>query len=67
MALNREQLKQRLIEIFSQEDTESNIEDVAEQISEAIEDFVKEARIVYSSGLTSSNGIVSGNFNGHLE
>lgn len=67
MALNKAQLKIKLIQIFSQEDTESNIEQVAEQIADAIDEYVKEATIVYTNGLTAPNGSVAGTFNGHIE
>ena len=67
MALDKEALKQQFIQIFSQPDTVSNIETIAEQLANAIDDYVKEADIVYSSGLTAPNGAVTGTFNGNLE
>jgi hypothetical protein len=67
MALNKGTLKTKLIEIFSHEATESNIETVAEQIANAVDEYVKSATIVYTSGLTAPNGAVTGTFNGKLE
>jgi hypothetical protein len=67
MPLNKVTLKNKLIEIFSQPDTESNVEQVAEEIANAIDDYIKEAKIVYTNGLTAPNGPVSGTFNGNLQ
>ncbi|WP_300978934.1 hypothetical protein [Flavobacterium sp.] len=67
MPLNKVTLKNKLIQIFSQPDTKSNIEQVAEEIANAIDDYVKEAKIVYTNGLTAPNGPVSGTFNGNLQ
>jgi len=67
MPLNKVTLKNRLIQIFSQPDTNSNVEQVAEQIADAIDDYVKEANIVYTNGLTAPNGPVTGTFNGNIE
>jgi len=67
MPLNKVTLKNRLIQIFSQPDTDSNVEQVAEQIADAIDDYVKEAKIVYTNGLTAPNGPVTGTFNGNIE
>lgn len=67
MALDKEALKNKLVQIFSQPDTQSNVQEVAEQIANAIDEYVKEATIVYTSGLTAPNGAVAGTFNGNLE
>lgn len=67
MPLNKVTLKNRLIQIFSQPDTDSNVEQVAEQIADAIDEYVKEAKIVYTNGLTAPNGPVTGTFNGNLQ
>lgn len=67
MSLNKVTLKNKLIEIFSQPDTQSNVEQVAEQIANAIDEYVKEAKIIYTNGLTAPNGPVSGTFNGNLQ
>ena len=67
MPLNKVTLKNKLIQIFSQPDTDSNAEQVAEQIADAIDEYVKEAKIVYTNGLTAPNGPVTGTFNGNLQ
>lgn len=67
MPLNKVKLKNKLIQIFSQPDTDSNVEQVAEQIADAIDEYVKEAKIVYTNGLTAPNGPVTGTFNGNLQ
>lgn len=67
MSLNKVALKNKLIEIFSHPDTQSNVEQVAEQLANAIDEYVKEAKIVYTNGLTAPNGPVSGTFNGNLQ
>lgn len=67
MPLNKVTLKNKLVQIFSQEDTESNVEQVAQQLADAIDDYVKEAKIVYTAGLVAPNGPVTGTFNGNLQ
>lgn len=67
MPLNKVTLKNKLVQIFSQEDTESNVEQVAQQLADAIDDYVKEAKIVYTVGLVAPNGPVTGTFNGNLQ
>lgn len=67
MSLNKVALKNKLIEIFSRPDTQSNVEQVAEQLANAIDEYVKEAKIVYTNGLTAPNGPVTGTFNGNLQ
>lgn len=67
MPLNKVILKNKLVQIFSQEDTESNVEQVAQQLADAIDDYVKEAKIVYTAGLVAPNGPVTGTFNGNLQ
>lgn len=46
MALNKEQLKAKLIQAFSQPDIESNIETIAEEMANAIDEFVKTGNAV---------------------
>ena len=67
MPLNKVTLKNKLVQIFSQEGTESNVEQVAQQLADAIDDYVKEAKIVYTAGLVAPNGPVTGTFNGNLQ
>ena len=67
MPLNKVTLKNKLVQIFSQEGTESNVEQVAQQLADAIDEYVKEAKIVYTAGLVAPNGPVTGTFNGNLQ
>lgn len=67
MPLNKVTLKNKLVQILSQPDTDSNIEQIATQIANAIDEYVKEAKIVYTAGLVAPNGPVSGTFNGNLQ
>jgi len=69
MPLDKVKLKNKLIQIFSQPDTDSNVEQVAEQIADAIDEYVKEAKIVYTNGLIapSGGGPVTGTYNGNLQ
>lgn len=67
MALDKEALKQKFIQIFSQPDIDSNIETIAEEMADAIDEYVKEAEIIYNTGLTAPDGPVTGTFNGELQ
>ncbi len=67
MALDKAALKQNLIDIFSKPNIENNIASVAEQMANAIDAYVKSAKIKYDSGLTAPNGAVTGTFNGSLQ
>lgn len=67
MALNKTQLKNRLVTIFSNPQTQSNVNAVAQQMADAIDEYVKTATIKYTSGLSAPNGAVTGQFNGNLE
>ena len=67
MALNKAVLKTKLIHIFSQASTESNIEQIAQEIADAVDAYIKTAKIVYTTGLIAPNGAVTGTFNGNLE
>lgn len=67
MSLNKTQLKNRLVTIFSNPQTQSNVDVVAQQMADAIDEYVKTATIKYNTGLTAPNGPVSGTFNGNLE
>lgn len=46
MALNKEQLKDKIIEAFSHPSTQNNIETVAEKLANAIDQYVKEGIVV---------------------
>lgn len=67
MALNKEGLKVKLVQIFSNHSTESNVEQVAQELADAIDEYVKQAEIIYTAGLTAPNGPVTGVFEGKLE
>ena len=54
-------------EVFLQRENTS-IEEFATRLSDAIDDYVKEADIIYTTGLTSATGgVVTGTFEGNLE
>lgn len=70
MALNKNQLKTNIIAIMQDMmmREETSIEEFAERLADAVDDYVKEAEIVYLSGLTSATGgVVTGTFQGNLE
>jgi hypothetical protein len=68
MALNKENLKNNIIQIITdmraRKDNSDN--EFAERLATAIDDYVKDAEIVYKSGLTAPNGPVTGTFAGNL-
>jgi hypothetical protein len=69
MALNKADLKNAIIQIMTDmlsRETDS-IDEFATRLSDAIDDYVKTATIVYQAGLTAPNGAVTGMFNGHLQ
>lgn len=65
MSLNKEALKNSIIEILNDmtQKEENSIEEFATRLSDAIDDYVKEADINYAGGLTAPNGPVTGTFN----
>lgn len=67
MALNKQELKIKFIQIFNNHSTENNVEKVAKELADAIDEYVKEAKIIYTTGLTSPSGAVTGVFEGKLE
>lgn len=67
MALNKQELKAKFIQIFNNHSTENNVGEVAKELADAIDEYVKEAKITYTSGLTAPNGPVTGVFEGKLE
>ncbi len=77
MALNKtllkNELKTGLRQIFANPSTTNNSDAVADAmaqlLSDKIDDFVKEASIIYTTGLIapSSGGTVTGAFEGNLE
>jgi peptide deformylase len=69
MPLNKTALKTEIVTILTDMLTrkETSIEEFAERLSTSIDDYVKTAKITYTSGLTAPNGPVTGNFIGKLE
>ena len=67
MALNKQELRSTFVRIFSNHSIQNNVEQVAEELADAIDKYVKEAEIIYTSGLTAPNGPVTGKFEGKLE
>ena len=68
MALNKDELKQNIKQILidmMQRDTAS-YEVFAQRLADAIDTYVKQATINYTSGLTAPSGAVTGTFNGNL-
>ena len=70
MALNKVILKNNIIAIMqdmmSREET--SIEEFAERLASTIDVYVKDAEIVYKTGLTSATGgVVTGTFEGNLK
>lgn len=68
MALNKTQLKNDIVAIMVEmrTRTENADEEFADRLSTAIDDYVKEATIVYKRGLTAPQGPVTGKFEGNL-
>lgn len=69
MALNKTALKDKIVVIMTDMMTResTSIEEFAERLSNAIDEYVKEAEIIYEAGLIAPNGAVTGEFNGKLE
>lgn len=69
MALQKSELKTKIVDIMEEMMTreDNSIEDFAERLATAIDEYVKEAEIVYKTGLTSATGgVVTGTFVGNL-
>lgn len=70
MALNKTALKTEIVGIMTDmlQRENTSIEEFATRLSDAIDDYVKEADIIYTTGLTSATGgVVTGTFEGNLE
>lgn len=69
MALNKEDLKNNIMQIMEdmRTRTENADEEYATRLSDAIDSYVKAATIFYTDGLVAPNGPVTGMFNGSLE
>lgn len=68
MALNKTDLKNKIISIMTEMLTkeENSIEEFATRLSDAVDDYVKQAKINYTSGLVAGSNPVTGTFNGSL-
>ena len=70
MALNKADLKNNIIAIMQDMMTreETSIEEFAERLANAVDVYVKEAEIIYITGLSSATGgVVTGTFEGNLK
>jgi hypothetical protein len=69
MALQKTHLKNDIVSIMSDmmQRENTSIDEFATRLSDAIDSYVKQASVVYTSGLVAPNGNVVGNFNGRLE
>lgn len=70
MSLNKDSLKNNIVAILVDfaTRTEPAMEEFADKLATAVDTYVKEAKITYTSGLTSATGgAVTGTFNGKLE
>jgi hypothetical protein len=69
MGLNKTDLKNDIASIMTDmmERENTSIDEFATRLSDAIDSYVKQASVVYTSGLMAPNGNVVGNFNGRLE
>ncbi len=69
MALNKTTLKNKIVVIMTDmmQRESTSIEEFATRLSDAIDEYVKEAEIIYQTGLTAPNGPVTGTFEGNLE
>jgi len=70
MSLDKGALKTTIVQLLTDmlEKEENSIEEFADRLSTAIDDYTKGAKIVYASGLTSATGgAVTGTFNGNIE
>lgn len=63
MPLDKVKLKNKLIQIFSQPDTDSNVEQVAEQIADAIDEYVKRGKDCLYKWINSTFGRWASNRN----
>lgn len=69
MALNKGQLKNGIKALMTDMRTRTEIsdDDYAAELADLIDAYVKSATIIYTSGLISPQGPVTGTFNGQLE
>ena len=61
----KNQVKAIIDDMLKREETST--EEFANRLIEAMEEWLKKATIIYTSGLIAPNGAVTGTFNGKLE
>ena len=61
----KNQVKQILEDMLEREETST--EEFANRLIDVMEEWLKKATIIYTSGLIAPNGAVKGTFNGKLE
>ncbi len=68
MALDKTTLKNTIVAIMTDMLTreENSIEEFAQRLTDAVDTYVKGAKINYTSGLTAGSTAVTGTFNGSL-
>lgn len=68
MALDKAALKTKIIQIMNDMLTreEDSIEEFATRLSDAVDTYVKGAKINYTTGLAAGSNPVTGTFNGSL-
>jgi hypothetical protein len=69
MSLNKGNLKAEIKNIITEmrARTENSDDEFSDRLATAIDNYVKNATIVYQTGLTAPNGPVLGTFQGKLE
>ncbi|MBU2526156.1 MAG: hypothetical protein KKC03_06115 [Bacteroidetes bacterium] len=69
MALDKLVLKNKIASLLQDMMTreQTSIDEFAERLSNAVDDYVKQGDIIYTDGLTAPNGPVTGTFNGNLQ
>lgn len=69
MGLDKTALKNNIAQIMNDmmERDSNSIDEFATRLAGVIDAYVKQASVVYTSGLVAPNGNVTGVFNGHLQ
>lgn len=69
MPLNKTDLNNEIASILQDmlQRENTSIDEFANRLSSAIDNYVKDADIIYEGGLTNAGGAVTGIFNGSLE
>lgn len=69
MGLDKTALKNNIAQIMNDmmEREDNSIDEFATRLSNSIDDYVKQASVIYTNGLVAPNGNVTGEFNGYLQ